>query len=289
MATFFYVAEGHEGYNALSSLWPEKFGSLAGNSSAQSIMLNALRAGSAIVARSKSDNKPLAATVLDFHSYGDALFVPFILISDAISNRAATQRRMLELILKAFDASGVARLLFVTDDTRDHRGAVADFNEAGAKVELSAALRIVGSAENLYGDRRKVMFNELFITSRERPDLTARLTNATASRAAKETAHQNDENSEAGQPAALAALSTSSAAGIGAQVLSNRLMAEACCSGCGEKDKEKEKEIGKDYDGARFVASGKLDVESTGAFALYSKIGIERYNPYADRKVIPPV
>jgi hypothetical protein len=288
MTTVFHVAEGHDGYNAFSSLWPEKFGSLQGNASAQSMVLNAFRAGSAILARNRSDGRLLAATVLDFYSYGDALFVPFILISDAISKRAATQRRMLELVLRAFDASGVRRLLFVTDDTRDHRAAVADFNDAGAKAGLAAALQIVGSADNLYGDRRKVMFNELFIKSVERPNLTARLTDASTTTVSDESERDTGQSSESGQ--VTAGRSTSGAAGIGAQVLSNRLMTEACCSGCGEKDKEKEKEIGKDQDHALSLGpSGKLTVENAGAYTLYSKIGIERYNPYASDRFAPLV
>ncbi|HXC11619.1 MAG TPA: hypothetical protein VNV39_02125 [Stellaceae bacterium] len=284
MTPTYCVAEGHDDYNAFSSLWPEKYGRFEGNPSAQQIIVNALRAGSAILARNSSDSTPLAATVLDFDSYREALFVPFILISDGISNRAAIQRRMLELILKAFDASRVHRLLFVTDDSKDHRAAVADFNEAGAKAGLPAALKIVGHAENLYGDGRKVMFNELFITSRERPDLTVGMTSVTAS------STSGGPEPDSGQIAIAAARSISGAAGIGAQVLNNRLMSEACCSGCGEKDKEKEKEIGKDKDGAeRLISSGKLNVENPGSFILFSQIGIHRFNPYASAKFGPLV
>jgi hypothetical protein len=265
MNTGFHVAGDIDDYNAFSSLWPAKFGPLENNYSAQRLIADAFRAGSAILAR-RPDGTPLAATVLDLDSYGSALFVPFILITASVSNRAAVRRRVLELILRTFDVSRVERLLFVTDDGRDYRAAVADFNEVGAKAGLAAVLKIIGDADNLYGDRRKVILHQLFIPSTERPEVPS----APAALPAAESAAKIKSVREA--------RSVSGAAGIGAQVLSNRLMSEACCSGCSEKvDKEfKEAKDKENKEGVeRFEQFGKINVENMANIILFTQIGID--------------
>jgi hypothetical protein len=323
----FHVAEGNDDFYAVASLWPEAFGPLERNPSAQHLIANAFRQGSAILARHTADGAPLAATVLDFTSYANALFVPFILIGDAVSNRAATQRRMLDLVLRSFEASGVGRLLFITDDSREHRGAVDDFNAAGNKVRLPAALKIIGHADNLFGDGRDVIFHQLFIPPRERPDVVGQATGtgpASASRVRAGGESLEEERADASSaggsppdaahPTAIARPSVTGAAGIGAQVLSERLMAAACCSGCNEKSgkdkdgggkegkesgkdgkeggkegKEGGKE-GKDKDGIeRLAPSGKLNVETPGVFEFYARLGIQRFNRYSDAMFGPLV
>ena len=99
------------------------------------------------------------------------------------------------------------------------------------------------------------------------------------------------------------------AAGVGARVLSDHLMASACCSGCSEKGmkegKEKEgkegKEVGKDIgpkegkeskekEGIEITAPpGKLNVESTGVYDLYARVGVTRFNRYGTDKFTPLV
>ena len=103
------------------------------------------------------------------------------------------------------------------------------------------------------------------------------------------------------------------AAGVGARVLSDHLMASACCSGCSEKT-GKEKEVqkdgkesgkdgkegpkegkdggkeGKDKDGIEITAPpGKLNVESTGVYDLYARVGVTRFNRYGTDKFTPLV
>jgi hypothetical protein len=283
MSMRFHVSEGNDDFNAFVSLWPAKFGPLEHYPSAQHVIETAFRSGSAILARNSTNGEPVAATVLDFRSYGDALFVPFLIISDSAPNHGVAQRRVLELILRAFDASGVSRLLFVTDDSRAHRAAVVEFNEAGAKAGLPLTLKIVGQAEDLYGDGRNVIFHQLFITARERPDVTTQVTGG------KKKAAAEPPDPDAAEPTimALARPSSAGAAGIGAQILSGSLASGCCCSGCGEKCDSKDKE-GKDgkegkegKEGIeRLVPVGKLNMESTGVLEFYARIGIKRFNRY---------
>ena len=74
---------------------------------------------------------------------------------------------MLEFALRVFQAAGVSRLLFVTDDSREHRAAVGAFNAVASKAGVPTTLKVVGQAENLFGDGRNVVFHQLFITSRD--------------------------------------------------------------------------------------------------------------------------
>ncbi len=300
----YQIAEGRDDFQAFMSVWPEKFGPIGDNHSAQRLIEKAFRAGSAILSRDPSDNHPMAATILDFDSYGDALFVPFILIADAVTKRAHAQRRMLKLVLSAFEASHAKRLLFVTDDSKQHRAAVEDFNRLGAEAGLAAALEIVGHADDLYGDGRSVMFNQLFIPSSNRPDLTSHLVDPPQEVAASSTAPDRDQYDDEEPPTTLAAMGFSGGiAGLGGQILGDGLMA-ACCSGCGEKsgkEKEgKEKDVGKEGkeggkegkdDGKEGIErsgpSGKLSVENPGIFELYSQIGIKRFNRYAEERFSP--
>jgi hypothetical protein len=282
----FHLAEGHDDFNAFQSLWPRKFGRLEDNPSALHLMARAFQSGSAILARKTADSSPIAATVLDIDSFEDALFVPFILIADSESKRGLIQQRMLDVVLNAFDASGVARLLFATDDTAGHRTAVEDFNESSKKAGLVGVLRIIGAVDNLYGDNRKVIFHQLFIPSRERPDVSRLM--AAAPTASSRDASQRDDH----PPAGTSARALNGTARVGAQVLRNRVLSEACCSGCSEKiDKEfKESKDKENKEGVERVGpSTKLNVENTERFALYARIGVQRFNRHAREQFSPLV
>jgi len=292
MSITFHVAEGNDDFNAFTSLWPEKFGAIERNFSSQHLIANAFRSGSAILARRSTDQTPVAATVLDFTTYTNALFVPFILINESASNRAAIHRRTLDLILRVVEASKVDRILFVSDDSKDVRGAVVDFNEAASKAGVPTALKIVGQAENLYGDGRNVIFHQLFITSRERPDLTSRVTRASA------TDELDDVSDTDTQSTVARMASPASAAGIGSRVLSDRLFTTALCSSSKERGKDgkdtgkdtgKDKEAKEGIDWPVAAPTEKLNAEGIGVFELYSRVGIKRFNRYSQEKFNPLV
>jgi hypothetical protein len=251
----FHIGEGPDDFSAVASMWPKRYGVFAGNQCAESDIANAIRGGSLIMIRDKSDDHVIGATVLDYSTSADSIVVRFNVIKEDEEDPASILRAQIEMVIKLLIHRGLNRLVVhreqdIADDT-----ALARFNEFAQSYGLPIRIEVLGTVRDLFGDGRTVSLTSVFIQPSDRPDLISNVVSV-----------------------------AKTAASSAFQSVGGLVFAAGICSGCKEGKEGGEKKDGKDGDkaAAMMVPLTKLtlEVEATSLFAVYSQVGIQRFNRY---------
>jgi hypothetical protein len=253
----FHIGEGPNDFSATASMWPGRYGAFAGNQSAASCIVDAIRSGSLIMMRDRADDRVVGATVLDYLTSARSIYVRFNLIREDEKDRASILRAQIEMVIKLLILKKLNRLVVYRDQDIAEETAIAEFNKLAQSYGIPMGVEILGTVRDLFGDGRKVSLTSVFIQRCDRPDLVSNVV-----KIAKTTADS----------------AIRSVRGLG--------LAAEICSGCKEsKEKESDKEPGKgekgEKDGKELeITKLALEVEATNLFQIYNQVGIQRFNRY---------
>src|ERR1700740_2248041 len=107
----FHIGEGPDDFSAVASMWPKRYGLFAGNQCAESDISDAIRGGSLIMIRDKSDDRVIGATILDYSSSAGSIFVRFNVIKEDERDSASILRAQIEMVIKLLLHRGSNRLV----------------------------------------------------------------------------------------------------------------------------------------------------------------------------------
>jgi hypothetical protein len=259
----FHIGEGPDAFNAVASMWPKRYGVFAGNQCAEFGIADAIRRGSLIMIRDKSDDHVIGATVLDYSTSAGSIVVRFNVIKEDEEDPASILRAQIEMVVKLLIHRGLNRLVVYRHQDIADETAIGEFNALAQSYDLPIRVETLGTVRDLFGDGRTVSLTSVFIQPSDRPDLTSNVVNV--ARATADNAFRG---------------------------VRGLVFAEGACSGCKEsKEKESDKEPGKgekgEKDGKELDARAPftkltLEVEATSLFPVYNQTGIQRFDRYND-------
>jgi hypothetical protein len=255
----FHIGEGPNDFSATASMWPGRYGAFAGNQSAASCIVDAIRSGSLIMMRDRADDRVVGATVLDYLTSARSIYVRFNLIREDEKDRASILRAQIEMVIKLLILKKLNRLVVYRDQDIAEETAIAEFNKLAQSYGIPMGVEILGTVRDLFGDGRKVSLTSVFIQRCDRPDLVSNVV-----KIAKTTADS--------------AIRSVRGLGVAAGIF---------CSGCKEatkngKDKEGGEGAGVKSDLSAPFTKLTLEVEAMSLFDVYGQVGIQRFDRHSE-------